>query len=182
MSFKGWKSIVIATTAVACLVPALASAQRNWDRDDRRFERFDIRDEVAHTFRDSKDFRHYFEHNFRASGHEPRWDATDRYGHPEHEGRYGQMTLKDAIQNMDEDIERLRAEVSHHGDSRAARDLAEEIQEHADQVDRRINRVGDWYRFNGDRDWRWDRSELFNRWNDLRSDIRRTTRDLLDRR
>lgn len=43
-------------------------------------------------------------------------------------------------------------------------------------------RVGEWYRFNEDRRWRWERSELYNRWVDLRGDVRRMTHDLLDRR
>jgi hypothetical protein len=175
MKLNYWKTSLLAAVAVGCLAPGLASAQRFRDR-------MDLRDEVTQTFRDSKDFRHYFEHNFRANGHEPRWDASDRYGHPEHEGRFGQMSLKDAIQNLDEDIERLRAEFAHHGPDRAARDLAREIQDHSNQVENRIGRVGDWYRFEGEPRWRYERSELYSRWQDLRRDIQGMTGDMLDRR
>ncbi len=129
----------------------------------------------------AKTSRFYFEHNFRANGHEPRWDAADGYGHPEHEDRFGRMTLKDAIQNMDEDIERLHVEFKHRGDSRAARDLSNEIRDHSNQVNNRIDRVADWYRFPGDRGWRWERSELYNRWRDLRADINTMTRDITNR-
>ncbi|HLK16217.1 MAG TPA: hypothetical protein VKT78_15535 [Fimbriimonadaceae bacterium] len=173
------RTTLLAAAALACLIPAAAQAQRYREYVPRANN---LSDEVFHTFRDSKDFRHYFEHHFRANGHEPRWDRSDRYGHPEHEDRFGRMSLKDAIQNLDEDIERLRAEFAHHGASRAAVDLADEIRDHSDQVDRRIGRVGEWYRFDDDRDWHWDRSELFNRWRDLRTDIREVTGDMLRRR
>jgi hypothetical protein len=182
MNFTKWQPVVIVAMAVAFLGPVSASAQRFGDQDDRRLHRVDLGDEVDKTFHDSKDFRHYFEHNFRSNGHEPRWDLTDASGHPEHEGRYGQITLKDAIQNTDEDIERLRAEFAHHGTSRAALELAAVIRRHTEQVDVRLSRTGDWYRHNSDRHWRWERSELNTRWADVRSDIRRMTRDILARR
>jgi hypothetical protein len=172
----------MAVTALGCLTAVAADAHQFGRGNDRGGPRYTLRDEVDHTFRDSKDLRHYFEHNFSANGHEPRWDRSDRYAHPEHEGRFGQMTLKDAIQNMDEDIERLRAEFAHRGASPAARDLAIEIRDHSNQVDARIGRVGDWYSFKNDRTWRWDRSALFNRWRDLRADIDTMTRDLENRR
>jgi len=174
MRLKHWNATLMAVMALGCLTAVAAGAHQ----DDRGGVRYALRDEVDHTFRDSKDFRHYFEHNFRAYGHEPRWDMTDPAGHPEHEGRRGQMTLKDAIQNMDEDIERLRAEFKHHGASAAARDLAIVIRDHGNQVDSRMGRVGDWYRFENDRAWQWERSELFNRWRDLRADLNTMTSNL----
>lgn len=182
MRLKHWKAPLMVVMALGCLTAVAAEAHQSDRGYDRGGPRYALRDEVDHTSRDSKDFRHYFEHNFRANGHEPRWDASDRYAHPEHEGRFGQMTLKDAIQNMDEDIERLHAEFKHHGASSAARDLAIEIRDHSNQVDTRIGRVGDWYRFQNDRAWRWDRSELFDRWRDLRADIDTMTRDTESRR
>ena len=77
--------------------------------------------------------------NFRDNGHERRWDTSDRYSHPEYAERLGQMALKDAIQNMDEDIERLRAKFKHHGASYAARDRAIEIRDHSSQVNGRTS-------------------------------------------
>jgi hypothetical protein len=171
---------VVVLTALGSMMAMDAQAQAYARGNDRIAPRFALSDEVDHTFRDSKDFRFYFEHNFRANGHETRW--VGRYATPEHEGKFGRMTLKDAIQNMDEDIERLHAEYKHNGASREARDLAIEIRDHSNQVNSRINRVGDWYSFSTDRDWRWDRSELFNRWRDLRADINGMTRDLESRR
>ena len=57
-----------------------------------------------------------------------------------------------------------------------------EIRDHSNEVNARMGRVGEWYRFQGDREWRYERSELFGRWQDLRRDIRDTASDLLDRR
>ena len=181
MRLKHWHATLMAATAFGCLT-ATAGAHLSAKGFETSVARYDLRDEVDHTFRDSKDFRHYFEHNFYSYGHEPRWEYSERSGHPEHIGRSGQMTLKDAIQNMDEDIERLRAEVRHRGYTPAARGLALEIRDHSDQVNTRIDRVGEWYRNQMDRAWRWDRSELYVRWRDLRADIDIMTRDVENRR
>lgn len=88
------------------------------------------------------------------------------------------MTLRDAIQNLDEDFERLRAEVDHNGRSRKARDLMSEINEHSGDVDARLGRLTDWYSFKNDRNWRYDRSDLATRWRELRRDIADLSRSI----
>ncbi|MFI5385828.1 MAG: hypothetical protein ACHQ50_06875 [Fimbriimonadales bacterium] len=176
--------------AIACVfiaAPIASSAQRygqdpdrsRYNHNDYRYNRDDFKDWVNSVQRESKSFRDYFEHNFRAFGHaQQRWDRSGDL-HPEHEGRNGNMTLLDAIQNTDEDLERLRAEVKYHDRSRYARDLMNEIVDHSRDVDARIGRVADTYRYNDDRAWRYDRnSELYRRWQDLRADIRDLDRGL----
>jgi hypothetical protein len=136
-------------------------SQQNWRRDMRRM--------IDRTERESNSFRQYFEDHFRANGHERRYGGET--GHAEHQGRNGQMSLKDAIQNLDEDMERLRHEVDRNRDMRYARALTDEIRDHAADVDARMPRVAEWYSFGGDRRWRWDSSELSQRWSRLRGDI-----------
>ncbi|HTQ10509.1 MAG TPA: hypothetical protein VMI31_10595 [Fimbriimonadaceae bacterium] len=181
MHRNGLKTLMAGLAMAACLaLPMIGAAQHyglqnhsGYNHADFRYDRRDMKNWVDAMERESNSFRAYFEHNFKAYGHPHRYDSRNDSDHPEHEGANGQMTLKDAIQNMDEDFERLRAEVDHHGDSREARDLMNEIVDHSRDVDVRIDRVADNYRFNDDRNWRYDRgSELYRRWQDLKADIR----------
>lgn len=175
------KSLIVAAMACTCIASGMAQGYGNGrnhrnDQDSRfgqRDWRRDLRLIVDRTERESNSFRAYFERNFRSNGHEPRYDRGDM--HPEHQGRDGQMSLKDAIQNLDEDMERVRREIDRHRDSRYARSLVDDIQGHSNDVDRRMGRVGDWYSFGGSggpRSWRYDRSDLSRRWSRLRDDIR----------
>jgi hypothetical protein len=190
MKLNSLKSTVIAAIACVCFAaPMTSSAQRgyqqrgnqNRDRDIRREQiqrdSRELKSIVDRTERHSNSFRDYFEHNFRSNGHSERWTVRAGYDqHAEHQGRNGQMTLRDAIQNLDEDFERFRSEVDHNGRSRHARDLMAEIIEHSGDVDARIGRVSSWYNFTRDRNWRYDRSDLSSRWRDLRDDIRELNR------
>lgn len=189
MKLSNLKSMAIAAVACALIAaPAIGSAQgygqnrgRDRDRDDNpRMQRDmrDLRELVNQTERHSNSFRDYFEHNFRSNGHSERWSVSSDYDrHPEHQGRNGQMTLRDAIQNLDEDFERLRNEVDHHGRTRQARQFMDEILEHSGDVDQRMGHVRDWYDNTRDRNWRYDRSDLSSRWRDLRSDINSLARN-----
>jgi len=189
-----FKTLLVA--ALACVSFGSAMAQNNGygqgrgdygygqnHRDDNRYNRgnqnvwrTDLRRLVDRAERDSNAFRSYFERNFRSNGHERRYDNDNNWngrgGHAEHQGRYGQMSLKDAIQNLDEDMERLRKEIDRNRESRYAQSLISEIREHAADVDARMPRAADWYSYNNDnRGWRYDRSELSQRWARVRSDI-----------
>jgi Ni/Co efflux regulator RcnB len=179
MKLKSLKNLFVAAIACAFLAAPIAGNAQGYgrtqdrDRNYRQDYRGDLKDLTNRAERSSNSFRDYFEHNFRSNGHQERWSGG---GHPEHQGRGGQMTLRDAIQNLDEDMERLRSEVDHHGRSRRARDLMDEVMDHMSDVDARIGRTGDWYSYNNDRSWRYDRSDLFNRWRDTRSDINEVNR------
>lgn len=166
----GMKWIVMAAVASFCVAAPSSSFAQRYDRDDHMRVRDSLKDEVNRVERESNSFRFYFEHNFRDNGHGRKWDPYDRYGTPEHQGRNGRMSLKDSIQNLDEDFERLRTVVNLWGRTPRARDLMNEIMEHSRDVDVRIARTAEAYSFRNERDWRYDRSELFSRWNDLRRD------------
>lgn len=86
------------------------------------------------------------------------------------------MSLRDAIQNLDEDMERLKAEIDHHGRSRNARDLMSEVMDHMSDVDARVPRTSDWYSYGNDRNWRYDRSDLSSRWREVKADINELNR------
>ncbi|HWA82909.1 MAG TPA: hypothetical protein VG820_05730 [Fimbriimonadaceae bacterium] len=165
---------LLATSAIGSAQGYGHGQDRNRDRDYAQRNLRDLRDLVNQTERHSNSFRSYFEHNFRSNGHPERWTGGS---HREHEGPRGQMTLRDAIQNLDEDFERLRTEVDHHGKTREARRLMDEIVDHSGDVDSRIGRVRDWYDYNRDRNWRYERSDLASRWRDLRSDINNLARN-----
>jgi len=188
MKLNSFKNLAI--TAVACAfiaAPIVGNAQgygrqqdRNYqDRNYRQDYGYDLKDLVNRTERESNSFRDYFEHNFRSNGHQSRWSGASGYdSHPEHQGRNGQMTLRDAIQNLDEDMERLRADIDHHGRSRHARDLMSEVMDHMSDVDVRVSRVSDWYSYNNDRNWRYERSDLSSRWRELRADLNELNRNV----
>jgi len=193
MRFNGLKKMAIAAVACAFLAAPLSgsaqgygsSGQRNrqitiqrYDHDNYRYNRQDLRGEVDGVERESNSFRAYFERNFRDNGHAKRWNG---YGHAEHEGRNGQMSLQDAIQNLDEDFERLRSEINRHGQTRQARSLMNEIVNHMRDVDVRIDRVADNYNFGRERDWRYSSSELYTRWQDLKGDINDLSRAIRER-
>lgn len=177
MKLNSLKSIAIAAIATLCVAaPLSAGAQRYGQNRDRDY-RYDNRDrglqnQVNRTERESNSFRAYFEHNFRWHGHGQRYIPETGYDqHAEHQGRNGQMNLGDAIQNLDEAFERLRAEVDRNGRTRRAGDLMDDILEHMRDVDQRIGRIRDSYDYNNDRSWRYDRSDLSSRWRELRGDI-----------
>lgn len=156
MTLNRIKSMAIAAIACVCVAaPAGASAQRypqDYDRNYRSGNQYGygVRDLVNRVERESNDFRDYFEHHFRVRGNARR---SDRWSdHSDHQGRYGDMTLKDAIQNLDEAMERLRNSVNRNGNTRS-RDFSEtlsDVLEHSNDVDRRIGRVSDTYDYYND--------------------------------
>ena len=184
MKLNQLKTLGVAAIALVFMgIPAMGSAQVRYNHDEYRFSRDqrDLKNQIDQMERESNAFRFYFEHNFRSNGHkETHYDSSSRDAHPEHMGRNGNMTLKDAIQNLDEDFERLRSEVDRHGRTTArAHELMSEIMEHMQDVDVRINRVSVSYNYNGrERNWRYDRSELSNRWNDFKSDLQDLNRQV----
>lgn len=182
----------IAIAAATVGLAGMANAQR-WPIPDRgRDYRYDQRDNrglrnlVDQAERESNAFRDYFERHYRDRGHSKQYDY--RGDHGDHEGRYGQMTLKDAIQNLDEAFERLRSAVGRNDyRDRGTRDAMRDILEHSRDVDVRIGRVGDAYIF--DQSDRWNGGynngynmrgrggdELSYRWRELRRDIDRLAR------
>src|SRR5579862_3732372 len=176
IKLNGLKSIAIAAIACACVAAPVSGFAQHYNHNDYHFSQNDIKGEVQSTERESNSFRSYFEHNFRDNGHQKR--STGGYGAAEHMSRGGQMTLQDTIQNLDEDFERLRSEVNHHGTSQEARSLMNEIVNHMRDVDVRIDRVADNYAFGRDRDWRYKNSELNTRWQDLKDDINELSRQV----
>jgi hypothetical protein len=174
MKINSLRTIAVAAIAtIGVAAPLTSSAQRYGGRDYRyEYRDSGLRDQVDHTERESNSFRDYFEHHFRWRGHAQRYIPETGYDrHAEHQGRNGQMTLGDAIQNLDEDFERLRAEVDHNGRTRRSSDLMDEIVDHMSDVNTRIVGVRDGYEFSRDRNWRYDGSALSSSWRDLRADI-----------
>jgi hypothetical protein len=166
------RTLLVAALATTCLAPTFSIAQAPGETYYTLTQGSqDFREAVNRASKESKGFRYYFEHNYHANGHEQRWDRPDINGHAEHQGRRGQMSLKDAIQNLDEDLQRLRAEVMHRGRSHYAESLAAEIEEHANQVDQRMGVVAEGYWFNQNHDWKYDKSELSNRWQELKRHV-----------
>jgi|GEM_PF-3449498 len=180
MQLNGLRTLLVVAAASIFMAAPIVSVAQRYNHDDFRHDRRDMKDWVDSMERESNSFRDYFEHNFKAYGHKQEvWDRSGDYSHPEHEGRNGNMTLLDAIQNMDEAFERTRGEVDRHGVTRQAREMMTEIVDHSRDVDSRIDRVADNYRFNNDRNWRYDkRSELYHRWQDLKADIHDLDRGL----
>ena len=199
------KTLVIAATAAAVLaVPAIGSAQRwptgnqnqgRWNQGNqgRWNDNRSLRELVARTERESNSFRSYFEHNFRSNGHGKHNDRYQDNDHADHQGRRGEMTLKDAIQNLDEAMERLRNAVNSNARGRRMAEIVDDISEHSRDVDQRIGRVSDSYDFFGggsynrnggaysNRDWRYDRSDLSRDWSELKRDINQLVRILSGR-
>lgn len=174
MKLMNMKTLAIGAVACAmAAMPAFSSAQRYGNQG--RLYRYEYRDngiynQTADVSSESKRFRDYFEHNFRWRGHSAKYIPETGYDqHAEHQGRNGEMTLGDAIQNLDEDLERLRAEVKYHGRDDRARDLMSEIMDHERDVDSRVGRVRDWYDYQ-EHD-RYGHDSLSSMWRDLRGDI-----------
>ena len=206
MNKISFRNLVIAAAACAVMaVPATSSAQRwpvNNQQDQGRWtqgrwnDNRVLKELVARTERESNAFRSYFERNFRSNGHGKR---DDRYqnDHADHQGRRGEMTLKDAIQNLDEAMERLRNAVNSNVRGRRMSEIVDDISEHSRDVDQRIGHVTDSYDYFGggnnnrrggnynnsynNRDWRYDRSDLSRDWNELERDINQLVRILSGR-
>jgi len=183
MRLNELKSLTICAVACVFLASPFAANAQGYGSSSRQrynhrvylYNRSDLKDMVDSASRESKSFRSYFEHNFSDNGHFKRYAGGD---HSEHQGQFGQRTLQDTIQNLDEDVERLRAEVRHHGRSDYARELAPEITSHIQDVDAHISHVSDYYSFGRDRNWRYVNSELYTRWQDLRTDLSRMVSEI----